>query len=655
MEKQKELTEQLIRASEAYYNGNIPLMTDKQFDELLDTLKAMEEQSGIVLENSPTVKVGAIVDSLKKVKHEYPALSLNKIKYKDKEDIYKWLETVDNEAVMSLKLDGLTVVATYNNGKLEKAVTRGDGTQGSDVTHNAVFFKGLPRTIDFKNKLIIRGECTMTTQEFKRINELVGDIYENPRNLASATIQMLDSNQARKREIVFTAFDVVSNTGFFNEELDRIKDLGINTVDYELVNKDNILPLIEEWKEKIKNIDIPTDGLVFTSRNIGLYNKLGNTGHHPRGAIALKWTDETKTTIIRDIEWSLGRTGIVTPVAIFDKVRLGLGSNVTKASLHNLSIMEKLGLKINSNAEVFLSNMIIPQIASIEDTEDSIDVEVPKTCPSCGKELTIKENNGIKTLHCLNKDCPKQNISNILNTFSNDGLFVKGLGESQIEDMLKTKVVTNKISDFYNLPKELPEELKELNGWGSKKWSNILKGIEESRKTTLPKFLVALNVPLLGNDLSKKMTTLLGSPDKFKLILTDNKELDDFIELMKNTQGIGPIKTNLFYEWANTTNIDEILALMNELEFEDTSEGNNNDLQGLIFVITGSVHEFKNRKEFKAYVESKGGKVTGSVSKNTNYLVINDLNSTTSKANKARELNVPLISEDEFIEQFGRE
>ena len=655
MNKQKELTEQLIRASEAYYNGNIPLMTDKQFDELLDTLKTMEEESGIVLENSPTIKVGSTVDSLKKSKHEYPTLSLNKIKYKDKEDIYKWLETVDNEAVMSLKLDGLTVVATYNNGKLEKAVTRGDGTQGSDITHNAAFFKGLPKAIDFKDKLIVRGECTMTMKEFKRINELVGDLYENPRNLASATIQMLDSNESRKREIVFTAFDVVSDSGFFDEELDKVKELGINTVDYELVNKDNILSIIEEWKEKVKKIDIPTDGLVFTSRNIELFNKLGNTGHHPRGAIALKWTDETKTTTIRDIEWSVGRTGIITPVAIFDKVRLGLGSNVTKASLHNLSIMEKLGVRINSQTEIFLSNMIIPQVASVKDTKNSIDVEIPKTCPSCGKKLTIKENNGIKTLHCLNKDCPKQNISNILNTFSNEALFVKGLGESQIEDMLTTKVVTNKISDFYKLPKELPEELKELNGWGDKKWSNILKGIEESRKTTLSKFLVSLNVPLLGNDLSKKMATLLGSPDKFKLILTDNKELDDFVELMKNTQGIGPIKTNLFYEWAKTVNIDEVLDLMNELEFEDISKGNNNDLQGLIFVITGSVHNFKNRKEFKAYVENKGGKVTGSVSKNTNYLVINDLNSTTSKANKARELNVPLISEDEFIKKYGKE
>lgn len=655
MNKQKELTEQLIRASEAYYNGNIPLMTDKQFDELLDTLKGMEEQSGIVLENSPTIKVGAVVDSLKKVKHEYPTLSLNKIKYKDKEDIYKWLETVDNEAVMSLKLDGLTVVATYNNGKLEKAVTRGDGTQGSDVTHNALFFKGLPRTINFKDKLIVRGECTMTMKEFKRINELVGDLYENPRNLASATIQMLDSNESRKREIVFTAFDVVSDSGFFDEELDKVKELGINTVDYELVNKDNILSIIEEWKEKVKKIDIPTDGLVFTSRNIELFNKLGNTGHHPRGAIALKWTDETKTTTIRDIEWSVGRTGIITPVAIFDKVRLGLGSNVTKASLHNLSIMEKLGVRINSQTEIFLSNMIIPQVASVKDTKNSIDVEIPKTCPSCGKKLTIKENNGIKTLHCLNKDCPKQNISNILNTFSNEALFVKGLGESQIEDMLTTKVVTNKISDFYKLPKELPEELKELNGWGDKKWSNILKGIEESRKTTLSKFLVSLNVPLLGNDLSKKMTTLLGSPDKFKLILTNKEELDKFVDLMKNTSGIGPIKTNLFYEWVNTTNKEEVLDLIDELNFEKVKINNDSTLDGITFVITGNVYEYKNRAEFKKSVEARGGKVAGSVSKKTNYLVINDLNSTTSKANKARELNVPLISEDEFIKKYGKE
>lgn len=655
MNKQKELTEQLIRASESYYNGNIPLMTDKQFDELLDTLKGMEEQSGIVLENSPTIKVGAVVDSLKKVKHKYPTLSLNKIKYKDKEDIYKWLETVDNEAVMSLKLDGLTVVATYNNGKLEKAVTRGDGTQGSDVTHNALFFKGLPRTINFKDKLIVRGECTMTMKEFKRINELVGDLYENPRNLASATIQMLDSNESRKREIVFTAFDVVSDSGFFDEELDKVKELGINTVDYELVNKDNILSIIEEWKEKVKKIDIPTDGLVFTSRNIELFNKLGNTGHHPRGAIALKWTDETKTTTIRDIEWSVGRTGIITPVAIFDKVRLGLGSNVTKASLHNLSIMEKLGVRINSQTEIFLSNMIIPQVASVKDTKNSIDVEIPKTCPSCGKKLTIKENNGIKTLHCLNKDCPKQNISNILNTFSNEALFVKGLGESQIEDMLTTKVVTNKISDFYKLPKEIPEELRKLNGWGDKKWSNILKGIEESRNTTLPKFLVSLNVPLLGNDLSKKMATLLGSPDKFKLILINKEELDKFVDLMKNTSGIGPIKTNLFYEWVNTTDKEEVIDLIDELNFEKVKINNDSTLDGITFVITGNVYEYKNRAEFKKSVEARGGRVAGSVTKKTNYLVINDLNSTTSKANKARELNVPLISEDEFIKKYGKE
>ena len=652
---QEQLTKLLIEASEAYYNGQPALMTDLEYDRLIEDLKKMEDESGIILENSPTINVGAVVDSLKKVKHEYPTLSLNKTKYKDREDMYKWLSTVNNEAVVSLKLDGLTVVATYENGKLKSAVTRGNGIEGSDITHNAKYFKGLPRTISYKDKLIVRGECTMTTKEFNRINELVGDLYENPRNLASATIQMLDANESRKREIEYTVFDVISDIKDFDKELDFVKELGFDVVDYEIVNDKNILDIIEKWKEKALNIDTPTDGLVFTARDTELYKELGNTGHHPRGAMALKWTDETKTTTIRDIEWSVGRTGVITPVAIFDSVRLGLGSNITRASLHNLTIMKKLGVRKNSKTEVFLANMIIPQIASVKDTDESVDIELPKICPSCGEKLTIKTNNNIETLHCLNKDCPKQNISNILNSFSKDALFVKGLGESQIEDILEQGIATTDLSTFYNLPDNLPEELKAIDGWGDKKWSNIKKSIEESRNATIERLLIALNIPLMGHDLSKKVSKLLGyNIDSLKAILNNRSELEVFKDTMLQTEGIGDIKANLFYEWVKEADEEKVMKLINELKFEKVEINNDSSLEGVTFVITGNVYEYKNRAEFKKSVEARGGKVAGSISKKTDYLIINDLESTTSKANKARELNIPLISETDFIERFGK-
>lgn len=678
-EKQLALTKELIEASDAYYSGKNVIMSDIEFDKGLEELKNLEKISGIVLENSPTENVGSsAVTQLKKSKHENPTLSLNKIKYKDKNDIYKWLESINNNSVLSLKLDGLTVVATYINGKLNKAVTRGNGLEGSVITHNAMFFKGLPRTIPYKEKLIVRGECTMSLSEFERVNLLAGEIYENPRNLASATIQMLDSKESRRREITFTAFDIATRfkeCDSFSKSLLKLKDLGFNVVVFkDNQNKDNVMDSIEKFKSFVKTYETPTDGLVFRAESLRTYDKLGNTGHHPRGAIALKWTDETVSTTIRDIEWSVGKTGVITPVAIFDTVKMGLGSNVSRASLHNITIMENMpstfgdkGLKIGSKAQVFMANMIIPQIASVSNDDKTIEIKIPEKCPECGSMLVLKNNNGIKTLNCVNKNCPKQQISNLLNSFSNDGLKVIGLGEKQIIDLIETKLADSGILSFYtmadkyNSEEDFPLEFINKEGWGKKKWRNIIKALEESKNTELDKFLYSLNIPLLGKDLSKKISNLLNwNALEFKEIVNDNSiKFKNFVNLLQNTEGIGDIKTNNIVDWHNKLHenkkyLEDFNKLFDILNFKEREESKDLSLQNLTFVITGSVFIYKNRDEFKKSVENRGGKVTGSVTKNTDFLVINDFNSNSSKAKKSRDLGINLITEKGFIEKFGK-
>lgn len=705
--EQQALTNELHSASEAYYEGN-PFMSDLEYDKKFDRLKELELASGKVLFHSPTKNVGAtVVSELKKVKHERPALSLDKVKYKDRKDLVKWLG--NRQAVMSWKCDGSTVVLTYENGELESAVTRGNGEEGSVITHNAMFFNGIPMKIEYKGHLVVRGEAMMTNAEFDRVNTEAGGIYENARNLATATIQMLDAKESSKREIIFKAFELVTPepgdyycydgldpTGhlgdafvmqFMQDRLDWLEALGFDVVDHECVDASDILEKIEEWKEDIQNLPYPTDGLVISYNDLKEGWVLGSTGHHPRWAMALKWTDETVTTTIRDIEWSVGKTGIITPVAVFDEVRLGLGSNVTRASLHNLSIMERLtgqarpakyGVDIiGSKAEVYMANMIIPQIASVTRTDATVTAEVPVRCPVCGEHTVEVWNPDSNTsvLTCPNHDgCPAQQIGKLINTFSKDGLFVKGLGESQIEDLLNVKLITPDPDSVFMLSKRVYNDqeyknrrtkLLSMDGWGEQKWANLMNAIEDARKTTLQKFLYALNIPLLGNDLSKKLAKFWDNDImKFRHFIIDVRDYEDgplvgFSKLVA-IDGIGDEKANNVIKWieeitAYREKYEDFVALIDELEFPKAAPtSTDNSLEGLTFVITGSVHEYKNRDEFKASVEARGGKVAGSVSAKTTALVNNDVTSTSGKNQKAKELGIEIISEDEFISRYGK-
>ena len=706
MERQKELTNELIKASEAYYNGMDSGMSDLEFDRKVEELQKLEAESGVILPGSPTQKVGAKVEGLKIVKHEYPALSLSKVKYKDKEDLVNWFN--NKPGIMSWKLDGSTIVLTYDNGKLTSAVTRGqDGIEGGDVTHNARYFKGVPASIPYKKHLVVRGEAFMKMAEFERVNALSDGIYENPRNLASATIQMHDSNESRKREICFKAFELVCPEPeekiyvdvkggswplrFMNERFEWLDMLGFDVVEYEHVNAHNVLDKIEEWQAKISDLDYPTDGLVFSYNDLYMGWSMGNTGHHPRWAVAMKWTDETVETYINDVEWSVGKTGIITPVAIFDQVRLGLGSNVTRASLHNLSVMQKLGVMIGSKVEVYLANMIIPQIASC--TEGKWDVAVPEFCPVCGGKTYVDTSKNVAILKCTNSNCAAQRIGKLMNTFSKDGLYVKGLGESQLMDLIDIGLITD-AKDVYTLKKRSAEDadtqhkvahLLSRDGWGKKKWDNLLNAIEVSRDTTLQKFLYSLNVPLLGNDLSKKLTKhwhndvneVISFVDKISEYTFNYKNEilsgtnDDVKEIYRQSpgykeissiEGVGDEKALNVVKWADEVSAyrevyEDFRDLINELHFPEISETDNTSilsLEGLTFVITGSVSEYKNRDEFKASVEARGGKVSGSVSAKTSFLVNNDVESTSGKNKKAKELGIEIISEDEFINRFGK-
>ena len=715
--EQKELTELLAKASEAYYNSGNAIMSDLEFDRKVEELRQMEKESGVVLPGSPTQKVGTPekVDGLKKVTHEYPALSLDKVKYKDREDLVKWLG--NKEATVSWKMDGLTVVLTYDDGKLTRAVTRGDGIEGSDVTHNAVYFEGVPKQIAYPGHLVVRGEAVMEYKEFERVNAEAGGIYENPRNLAAATVQMLDANESRKRKISFYAFELVApepkaeilsvtlqgavkpytssnNISMFKERMNLLGTLGFQTVPIEMfVTAENILEVIGRWEEQLhEGLPFPTDGLVITYDDVLYGWGLGSTGHHPRWAMALKWSDECAETTITDVEWSVGKTGLITPVAVFNPVRLGAGSTITRASLHNISIMERFKVRIGARTGVYLANMIIPQITECQNSFDggktcpTKPVSVPEVCPVCGKPTRVEDSSGVKTLHCDNVHCSARQIGNLMNTFSKDGLFIKGLGESQIEDLMRNGIVDATPRSFYDIARRWKEfeanphrnesepgylAIKNLlakDGWGIRKWNNLMSAIEASRNTTLQKFLYSLNIPLLGNDLSKKLAKFWHyNLECFRIFIVRTTEVageltsygcDWAMDTLTSIDGVGEEKARNIVEWARNLMSDNAAydafdALCRELHFAEPAPADNNmSLAGLTFVITGAVHVYKNRDEFKASVEVRGGKVAGSVSKNTDYLVNND--NTSGKSQKAKELGIPIISEDEFISRFGK-
>ena len=701
IELQKELTEKLRSASDAYYGTGTSIMSDHEFDRQLEQLRAMEAESGVIYAGSPTTDVGAkAVDYLKKGTHEQPALSLDKYKYEDREKLLGYL--AGRDAFLSWKMDGLTVVVTYDNGAMTSAVTRGDGVEGSVITHNARYFKGLPLNIPYTGHLVVRGEAAMTYAEFDRINSETDNAYENPRNLAASTVQMLDSNESRRREICFKAFQLVipapgenglqRNLTLMHNRMNFLREMGVDTVDYiyqfagsfydpdcnELAG--DIMEQIDVWRDRAKDLPYPTDGLVITFEDQVYAESLGSTGHHARGSMALKWTDETVTTTLRAIEWSVGKTGVITPVAIFDPVRLGAGSTVTRASLHNLSIMKNVPevdgnhgrMLIGSRVEVGLANMIIPQVFGFHAGGENLkEIGIPDFCPVCGHPVEQRNNGGVQTLHCVNDSCSARRIGRLLNTFGKDALDVKGLGESQIIDLMEAGLVDHTPASFFRLKDrdavdsaDAYDELMRMDGWGTKKWENLLVAIEKSRTTTLKKFLYGLNIQFLGNDLSKKLSAYWkGDVAKFMEFVDCAAEdpaaaLEELVAL----DGVGEGKAMPLIEWAATVkpgtegrkSLEDLVGCLTfDSSMYEKEETGRPSLEGMTFVITGAVHKYKNRDEFKASVEARGGKVSGSVSKKTAYLVTNETAMTT-KRKSAESLNIPIISEDEFIEKFGK-
>lgn len=671
MNTQKELTKELIEASVNYYNYGVTNMSDEEFDRKKKQLEEMEKEFGFVLSGSPTATVGAkVVGKLPTDKHEQPALSLEKVNLSDSTAIQSIKDFMGDEmCICDWKEDGSTVVVTYDNGILTKAVTRGDGVTGSVITHNARYFVGLPQKINFKGHLVVRGEATMKESEFKRVNDLAGGIYENARNLATATIQMLDSEESRKREIWFNAFELVvpevdtTEQFHFLEAIGQLRTmlgrmafldvLGFNTVERKTVSADTVEDVIRCYEEDLTSDDsnagfrndMPTDGLVFTYNDQMCENSRymkGDTGHHPHGWLAMKWKDETHKTVIRSVEWQVGRTGVVTPVAVFDDTRMGLGSTVNHATLHNLSIMKQKNIHVNAKAEVYMANMIIPAVYSCEDGEE---VNIPTVCPVCGAALV---NDGT-TLKCVNPDCAAQKLGKFVHFCEKDCMNIDGMSEKTVAKLIDAGFL-KEFADFYHLS-EHREEIEKWEGFGKKAVDNMLSAIETSRKANFVGFIHALGIPNIGKGQAKLLAKYENN--NIEKFFRDCCNGTDFSEI----EGIGDVINNSIHQYffvpyqsgILNTNDGELPRLLKELTFEKVEKSKDNTLTGKTFVITGSVEHFANRDELKDFIESKGGKTSGSVSKNTSFLINNDVESTSGKNKKAKELGVEIISEEGFL------
>ena len=644
-ERMKELIEVLNKASKAYYAEDIEIMSNAEYDELYDELLMLEEKTGTVLAGSPTVNVGyEAVDNLPKETHESPMLSLDKTK--DREALRDWLN--GHEALLSWKLDGLTIVLTYENGTLSKAVTRGNGEVGEVVTNNAKTFINLPHKIAYKGKLIIRGEAVISYDDFNKINEEIpeeGAKYKNPRNLCSGSVRQLNNEITAKRNVRFIAFNYVSQGGLDtdfklrSEQFDFLKKQGFEVVEYHKVTEDSILDKISYFAKMVANYPIPSDGLVLTYNDIEYGRSLGRTAKFPRDSIAFKWADETANTHLIDMEWSPSRTGLINPVAIFEPVELE-GTTVSRASVHNVSIVKSLMLGIGDEISVYKANMIIPQIK--ENFTKSGNLTIPKFCPACSEKTQIKNENGVETLYCVNEACPAKQIKRFSLFVSRDAMKIDGLSEATLEKFISVGFI-KKLSDIYKLA-EHKEAICNMDGFGDKSYEKLISSIEKSRDVLLPNLIYALGILNVGLSNAKIIC----------------KAFDYDIEKIKNatveeiavTDNIGDvIATSVFDFFHDSEKLSEFNELVNELNIliPEKKETNSN-IGGKTFVITGSLNTYENRNALKDLIESLGGKVAGSVSAKTDYLINNDVTSNSSKNKKAKELNVQIISEEDFNE-----
>lgn len=644
----KELIELLNRASKAYYNEDKEIMPNIEYDRLYDELKNLEDEYDIHMSNSPTNNVGyEISDELPKVRHEKPMLSLDKTK--DREQLKEWLD--DNEGVLSYKLDGLTVVLTYENGALDKAVTRGNGEIGELVTNNAKNFCNVPLKINYKGHLVLRGEAIISYTDFNIINKNMTDDdakYKNPRNLCSGSVRQLDPKITKERNVRLCAFSLVEHDNDLDSNIDRtyenqmdfLSELGFEVVIHKPVTKNNILKTIEWFEQDIKTNDYPSDGLVLMLNDIKYGESLGMTSKFPRNAIAFKWQDETAETTLREIEWSPSRTGLLNPVAIFDEVELE-GTTVKRASLHNISIIEELQLGIGDKIKVYKANMIIPQVS--ENLTKSNKIDIIDRCPVCNSKLKIHDNNGVKTLHCENEDCPVKHIKSFENFVSRDAMNIEGISIATLEKFISLSFI-KEYADLYKLSR-YKDDIIELEGFGEKSYKNIIDSIEDKREVETYRLINSLGITGIGKANAKVLAKHFG--DDFEALRKAKEE-----ELC-NIQTIGPILAKSIYDYFNNKKnaliVDNLLKV---IKLKKSINTNNNTLSGLTFVITGNLTQYENRDAMVKVIEDNGGKVSSSVSSKTSYLINNDLESNSTKNKTAKKLNIPIINEQQFKEMI---
>lgn len=644
--RMKELSAILREASKAYYQEDREIMSNREYDELYEELVKLEEETGTVLVGSPTVTVGyEAVDELPKEAHEAPMLSLDKTK--EREVLRGFVG--NQKTLLSWKMDGLTVVLTYREGSLYKAVTRGNGTVGEVITNNARVFDNIPLRIPYTGELILRGEAVITYSEFERINSEIEDVdarYKNPRNLCSGSVRQLHNEITAKRHVQFYAFALVRANGvdFQNSrrrQMEWLREQGFEVVEYRMVTADTLDEAIDYFAETIQNNDFPSDGLVALYDDIAYGDSLGTTAKFPRNAFAFKWADEMADTTLEEIEWSPSRTGLINPVAIFTPVELE-GTTVSRASVHNISIMKKLELGIGDHIRVYKANMIIPQIG--ENVTRSGVKDIPKACPACGGPAVVETINDAEFLYCRNAACPAKAIKGFTLFVSRDAMNIDGLSEATLEKMI-AKGYLHEFADIFDLGK-YHDEIVEMEGFGEKSFDNLMNSLERAKKTELPRVIYSLGIPNVGLA-NAKMICREFHYDVEKLRHLTEEELSA-------VDGIGPVIAKSYVDYfAKEGRQEQVDRLLSHLQIErEQEQTEGQSLEGLQFVITGSVQHFANRNAVKAEIEKRGGKVTGSVTSKTSYLINNDTASSSSKNRKARELGIPVISEKEFLKML---
>ena len=642
-ERMKELVSLLNKASRAYYQEAQEIMSNYEYDRLYDELKELEDELGITLSNSPTVNVGyEVVSELPKERHESPMLSLDKTK--EVEELKNFVG--DQKVLMSWKMDGLTVVLTYRDGKLYKAVTRGNGEVGEVITNNAKVFKNVPVQIAYQGELILRGEAVIGYKDFEKINQEIEDVdarYKNPRNLCSGSVRQLNNQITAKRNVMFYAFTLVQADGvdFQNSracQMEWLKSQGFTTVEYYMVTRDTVEDEVAKFSSKISENDFPSDGLVLTYDDIAYGRSLGRTAKFPRDSFAFKWQDEIRETVLREIEWSPSRTGLINPVAIFDPVELE-GTTVSRASVHNISIMEELELGIGDRIEVYKANMIIPQIA--ENLTRSGVKDIPCKCPVCQGETKIRQVGNAKALYCMNPECQAKHVKSFALFVCRDALNIEGLSEATLEKFISRGYI-HTFADIFHLD-QYKEKIQKMEGFGEKSYKKLTESIEKARTTTLPRVIYSLGIAGIGLANAKVICRELKY-DVESLLKVSEEELNEI-------QGVGEVLAKAFVGYfADAKHVENFRRLLNELTIPEETVTKQQIFEGVNFVITGSVKHFANRGEVKELIESLGGKVTGSVTSKTNYLINNDVTSTSSKNKKANELGIPIISEETFLE-----